>query len=127
MNPASKKIDQSPSDFQTGIGAIAHAILDKEKLISYNRAALVDTVASLRGSNEGAIAASEVHELLTKIYDILDSAVLKQVSNTAPTLGYPFNSASRKHCEVWLSQFPFIHNFEVTAPPSEACLYGYIN
>ena len=36
---------------------------------------MVDTSASLQGSDGGVIAALEVHELLTKIYDILDNAL----------------------------------------------------
>ena len=34
LNPANKKTDYSLSDFQTGIGATAHATLDTEHLIS---------------------------------------------------------------------------------------------
>ena len=50
-------------------------LLQTEQLSSHTRAALVDTVASLQGSDGGLIAASKVHELLTKFHDILDSAV----------------------------------------------------
>ena len=46
------------------------------------------------------ISASEVHELLIKIHDILDDVVSKQAGNMAHILAYLFNSASRKHCEV---------------------------
>ena len=35
LNPSNKRIDQSPSDFQTGIGAAANATLDAEQLFSY--------------------------------------------------------------------------------------------
>ena len=52
---------QNLSDFQTGIGAVAHATLDTEQLISHTRTALV---ASFQGSDGGVIATSEVHELL---------------------------------------------------------------
>ena len=38
-----------------------------------------------------------------------------------------FNSVLRQHCEVWASQFPFLHHFKHTVPPSENCLYGHIN
>ena len=31
------------------------------------------------------------------------------------------------NCEVWASQFPFLHNLKDVIPPSEACLYGHIN
>ena len=43
-----------------------------------------------RGSEGGGIAASEVHRMSTKINDILDSAVSKQVDNTACILAYLF-------------------------------------
>ena len=71
------RIGHSPSDFQTGIDAVAHASLGTEQLISCTRTALVDTTAFLQGSKGGLIAASEVHGLLTKFPDILDSAVSK--------------------------------------------------
>ena len=38
-----------------------------------------------------------------------------------------FNSVSRQHCEVWASQFPFLHSLRDVIPPSEACLYSHIN
>ena len=47
LNPANRKADWSLSEFQTGIGAAAHATLDTEKLISCIRVAPVDTVSSL--------------------------------------------------------------------------------
>ena len=43
LNSANRKADQSLSDFQTGVGATAHATLDMEQLISHLRIALVDT------------------------------------------------------------------------------------
>ena len=42
-------------------------------------------------------------------------------------LAHLFNSVSRQHCEVWTSQFPFLHSLKEVIPPSEACLYGHIN
>ena len=77
LNPTNKKTDQHLADFQTGIGAAAHATLDMEQFISYTKAAFVDTVAYLQGSDEGVIAASEVLELLTTIHESLDSALCK--------------------------------------------------
>ena len=49
------------------------------------------------------ISVSEVHELLTKIYDILDNVMPKQVGNMAH-IWHIFNSASRQHHEVLASQ-----------------------
>ena len=83
LNPANKRIDQSPSDFQTAISAAGHANLETEQLISHIRSALVDTIASPQGFDCGLIAGSEVHELLAKIHDLLDNAVYKQISNIA--------------------------------------------
>ena len=51
----------------------------------------------------------------------------KQVGDTAHILVCLSNSASRQCHEVCASQFPFLHNFKDTAPPSDACLYGHIN
>ena len=50
LTPANRKVDQTISEFQTGIHAAAHAILDTEQLISYLRVAIVDTISSLPDS-----------------------------------------------------------------------------
>ena len=119
-------IDQS-SDFQTGIGVAAYPTMDTEQLISHTRTAVVDTIASLQDWEGNVIAASEVHELLTKIHDILDNTVPKWVGNTTHILACLFNSVLRQQCEVWGFQFPFLHNLKDFVPHSEACLYGCIN
>ena len=43
---ANRKADQSLSEFQTGIGAAAHATLDIEQLNSHLRVTHVDTIFS---------------------------------------------------------------------------------
>ena len=73
------------------------------------------------------ISVSEVHELLTKINDILDRALSKRIGNTADILACVFIFASRQYHEVWSSQFPFFHSLKDIVPPSEACFYGHIN
>ena len=62
LTPVNRKTDQSLSEFQTGIGAAAHAILDTEQLISHIRVSLVDTISSLPDSEGGVMPVSEVHE-----------------------------------------------------------------
>ena len=64
LNPANKRTDHSLSDFQTDIGEVAYATLDTGQLISHTRIVLVDTIASVQGSDGGVITASEVYELL---------------------------------------------------------------
>ena len=98
-----------------------------EQLISHLWVALVDTLSSLPEAEGGVIPVSEVCELLLRIHDILDKAVSKRVGNLAHILAYLFNSVSRLHHEVWVSQFPFLHSLKEVIPPSEACLYGHIN
>ena len=85
-NSANRKADQSLSDFQTGVGAAAHATLDTEQLISHLWVALVDTPSSLPEAEGDVIPVSEVSELLLWIHDILDKAVSKQVGNSAHIL-----------------------------------------
>ena len=112
LNHNNKKTYQSLSDFQTGIGVAAHATLDTEHRISHTRIAFGDITVFLQGSDGGDITVSEVHELLTRIHDILDNAMSKQVGNICHILGYHFNSASL-HChDVWASQVPFLYNFK---------------
>ena len=127
LNSANRKADQSLSNFQTGVGATAHATLDTEQLISHLWLALVDTLSSLPKAEGGVIPVSEVHELLLQIHDILDKAVSKQVGNLACILAYLFNSVFRQHLEVWSSQFPFLHSLKEVILLSEACLYDHIN
>ena len=122
LNPANKRTFQSLFDFQTCIGAAAHATLDTEQLISDRRTSLVDSIASAQGFDVGVIAASEVHELLTQIHHILCSAVSKQVGNLTNILAYLFYSASRQHHEVWACQFPFLHSIKDYIPHKEVCL-----
>ena len=88
---------------------------------------LVDTTASLQGSDVDVIAGSEMHELLTNIHDILDNAVPKWVGNTTHILAFLFKSVSRQCCEVWASQFPFLHTIKDSVHLSETCLYGHIS
>ena len=107
MNLANRKVDQSLSDFQTGLGATAHATLDTEQLISCHQVALIDTLSSLPEAEGDVIPVSEVRELLLQIHGILDKAVSKRVGNSACILAHLFNSVSRQHQEVWTSQFPF--------------------
>ena len=123
LKSANRKADQPLSNFQTGVGATAHATLDMEQLISCLRVVLVDTLSSLPNAEGGVIPVSEVHELLLKVHDILDKAL----GNLSHILAYLFNSTSRQHCEVMPSQFPFLHSLRDVIPPSEACLYDNIN
>ena len=95
-------------------------LLQTQKLISHTRAALFDTTTPPQAYDGEVITSSEIHEVLTKNYDILDSGVSNWAGNTAHILVYLFNPASRQHCEVCTSQFPFL-------PPSETCLNGCIN
>ena len=76
LNPAHEKADDSLSEFQTGIGVASYAILYTEQLISDTRVAFVDTIYSLQDL-EGVISILGVHELLTKIHDILDNCCFK--------------------------------------------------
>ena len=77
LNSANRKADQSLSDFQTGVGAAAHATLDTEQLISHLQISLVDTLSSLPEAEGDVIPVSEVHELLLQIHGILVKAVSK--------------------------------------------------
>ena len=95
LNSANRKVDQSLSDFQTGLGATAHATLDTEQLISRLQVALVDTLSSLPEAEGDVILVSEVRELLLQIHGILDKAVSKRVGNSARILAHLFNSVSR--------------------------------
>ena len=104
-----------------------HMLLLTEQLISCLRVSLVDTLSSLPDTEGSVITMSEVHELLLKVHDILDKTVPKWVGYSSHILAYLFNSVSRQHCEVWASQFTFLHSLRDVIPPSEACLYGHIN
>ena len=66
-----------------------------EQLISHIRTALVDTIAS-QDIDGGVIPVQEVLKFLTKIHDILENAVCKEVGNTVHILVSLFNSASRQ-------------------------------
>ena len=92
LNSANRKVYQSLSDVQTGLGAAAHATLDTEQHISCLQVALVDTLSSLPEAEGDVVPVSEVSELLLRIHGILDEAVSKQVGNSARILAHLFNS-----------------------------------
>ena len=98
-----------------------------EQLISHLRVALVDAIASLPDYEGGVTPVSEVHEVLIKVYDLLDNAVSKQVGNLTHILVHVFHSASRQCCEVWNPQFPCLHGLKDVVYAREACLYGHID
>ena len=102
----------SLSGFQTAFGAAACVTVDTNHLISYIRVTPVDTVTSLWGSDQGVIAASELHESPIQIHDILDSPVSKQIVNVVYILAYLFNSAARLDFP-----FHFPHNLNDTMSP----------
>ena len=88
LNLSNRKVDQSLSDFQTGLGATAHATLDTEQLICRLQVALVDTLSSLPEAEGDVIPVSKVRALLLQIHGILDKAVSKWVGNSAHILAH---------------------------------------
>ena len=70
---------------------------------------------------------SEVHELLTKIHDILDSALSKWFGITAGILTYLFNSTSRYFHEIWTLQFWLIINLETLLCLVRLAFFGDLN
>ena len=76
MNPVNRKADESLSEFQRALVQLLMPFSVQSSSISYIRVSHVDTISSLYDSEKGVISFSEVHELLTKIHDILDSAML---------------------------------------------------
>ena len=128
LNSANRKADQSLSDFQTGFGATALCY-------SWHRATHL--------SPQGCPC---WYSFLStwcwgRCYTCVWSAWITSQGSwhfgqgcfqmswklMAFILAYLFNSVSRQHCEVWASQFPFLHSLRDVIPPSEACLYGHIN
>ena len=71
------------------IAADVHVTLDTE-FISHTRTALFGTIASLEDSDGGVIPDSEMHDLLTRIHDILDNAIAKEVGNTSFIISFLF-------------------------------------
>ena len=94
------KTDQILSEFQTGICVVVHVTLETEQFISHIRTVSMDTITSL-----------QMHQLLTKIPDILSRAVREWFGNTAWILAGIFNSASGQCHEIWASQFPLYSHF----------------
>ena len=117
LNPTNMKADQSLPHFKTCIDVAAHATLDTELFISHTRTAIVTKIASLQYSEAGLIPVSKVHQLLTKIHNILDSVVFNQFGDTAHISANLFNSAFRQCSEVWASHFPFFQNLPKDSVP----------
>ena len=66
------------------------------------------------------------HQWITKIHDILYSALSKWVVNTACILPYLLNSVSGQ-LRSGLHISPFVTTFKDTVSSSEVCLHGCIN
>ena len=95
-----------------------------EALYSHIRATLVDSVTCLEGVHgDGVISALEMCELL----GFMISWTVLCLNRLLVQFVFLFNSASRQHCDVWASKFPFLHNIYHTGPGSEACLYCHIS
>ena len=80
--------------------------MDTEQLTSHTRAALPDLIALQQSFDGWVISVSKVHELLTKIHDILDSAVSMLVGDIAYIPAYLFHSGSRQ-CHLWVFRDTF--------------------
>ena len=92
-------------DFQTGIGAAAHATLDRG-ICLHTRTTFVDTVTYLQGSDKRtnySFRSAWIH----RIHNILDNAVLKWVGNTVYIIAYPFNLLPGSVVKSGLPSFPF--------------------
>ena len=66
LNAANENTDQEP-----------HAFLDTEHLICHTRNVLVNTIASLQGSDGEIIQVSVVHGPFNKIHDLLNNTLSK--------------------------------------------------
>ena len=58
-------------------------LLWEYKQLILMRTAVVDTITPLQDSGGDVILVSEVHDVLTNIYDIMGRAVSKQIANAA--------------------------------------------
>ena len=78
LNSANRKVDQSLSDFQTGVGAALHMLLlTQSNSFLISRLPLLITLSSLPEAEGDVIPVSEVHAVLLQIHGILDKAVSK--------------------------------------------------
>ena len=78
LNSANRKADQSLLDFQTGVGAAAHAALDTEQFISNLWVALVDTLSSVpEAEGDMLYLCLKCMNYFYRFHDILDKAVSK--------------------------------------------------
>ena len=82
-------------DFQSGIGAVAHATFKTQHLLSYQSCSCWYNYLSTMFWWRSICNFWSVW--ITRVNEILDSPVFKKVDNTANILAYLFKSAS-KHC-----------------------------
>ena len=92
----------------------------------HTRTVIIVITNALKDSDEEVILVSDMHELLSKIYDILDKGLCKWVGNTVGILASFLIQLPGKSMESGLySSVLFI--VLRTLPPSDACPYDYIN
>ena len=100
-------------------------LIDTEQLIFCTKTVLVDAIASLQDCDGGVIPVLEVLALLR--FMIFWTMLCLKVLGMQLLFSISFNSASRQYHEVWVSQYPFLHNLKDSVPSSGAYLYGCIN
>ena len=125
LKPANKT-NQILSDFQTSIDTAVHVTLGAEQLIPKKELHLLRyncLPTEFWQRNYSSFRSAWI----TKMHDTLENAVSKWVCNTTHILAYPFNPASRQHLEVWVFQFPFLHNVKDIVDHTEPCIYGHCN
>ena len=83
MNLANKTIDHNLSNFRLELGWLLMQLWIKRCLFLKQELCLFMPITSLQISAREVIPISKVHELLTKIHDILDSDVCKWVGKAA--------------------------------------------
>ena len=101
LNSANRRIDQSLSDFQTGMGVTAHATLDTEQLISHLQVVLVDTLSSLPEAEGDVIYLCLKYMNYFSRFMAFWTRLFPSELEIQHILAHLFNSVSRQHHEVW--------------------------
>ena len=78
--------------------------------ISCHKVAISDTITSVQGSEGNVI--SEVHDLFSKIHDILGKTVSKQVQNVPCTICRVHGKATARQPNIYARLYNLLHASE---------------
>ena len=123
----SKKAEETKlSEFQTMLGAAAHASVEAEQLVSRLCRSISNLDSILDGPPGQTVETAEVRLRLAEVKEVLDASVSHRIGNTVRILAAGFANLTNQRRDLWGSASQDLVLAKSEVPPSEAALFGLI-